>query len=109
MTSRTTKSLTSKILRSKRDSKTIDPMRFLSLVHIMDCMLQYCYLRFILLVFGFHTWLVMLSYAVLSAVQVFHLYDVVFGLCLSVRDVVSHPSRCDLTVTPRVTVLLIIH
>jgi hypothetical protein len=28
----------------------------------------------------------------------FHLYDVEFGLCLSVKDVVSHPSRCDLTV-----------
>jgi hypothetical protein len=27
----------------------------------------------------------------------FHLYDVEFGLCLSVRDVVYHPSRCDLT------------
>jgi hypothetical protein len=28
----------------------------------------------------------------------FHLYDVESGLCLTVRDVVSHPSRCDLTV-----------
>jgi hypothetical protein len=27
----------------------------------------------------------------------FHLYDVEFGLCLSVRDVVSHLSRCELT------------
>jgi hypothetical protein len=40
----------------------------------------------------------MLSHAVMSVVQVFHLYDVEFGLCLSVRDVVSHPSRCHLTV-----------
>jgi hypothetical protein len=39
----------------------------------------------------------MLSHAVLSVMQVFHLYDVEFGLCFSVRDVVSHPSRCDLT------------
>jgi hypothetical protein len=45
-----------------------------------------------------YTWFVMLSHVVLSVVQVFHLYDVEFGLCLSVRDVVSHPSRCDLTV-----------
>jgi hypothetical protein len=28
----------------------------------------------------------------------FHLYGVEFGLCLSVRDGVSHLSRCDLTV-----------
>jgi hypothetical protein len=28
----------------------------------------------------------------------FHLYDVEFGLCLSVRDMVSHPLRCELTV-----------
>jgi hypothetical protein len=28
----------------------------------------------------------------------FHLYDVEFALSLSVRDVVSHPSTCDLTV-----------
>jgi hypothetical protein len=27
----------------------------------------------------------------------FHLYDVEFGLCLSVRDVVSHPLRCEFT------------
>jgi hypothetical protein len=45
-----------------------------------------------------YTWLVMLSHAVVSVVQVFHLYDVKFGSCLSVRDVVSHASRCDLTV-----------
>jgi hypothetical protein len=29
--------------------------------------------------------------------HVFHLYDVEFGLCLSVTDVVCHPSICDLT------------
>jgi hypothetical protein len=40
----------------------------------------------------------MLSHVVLSVVQVFHLYDVEYSLCLRVRDVVSHPSRCDLTV-----------
>jgi hypothetical protein len=28
----------------------------------------------------------------------FHIYDVEFGLYLSVRAVVSHPSRCELTV-----------
>jgi hypothetical protein len=45
-----------------------------------------------------YTWLVMLSHVVLSTVQVSHLYDVEFGLCLSVREVVSHLPRCDLTV-----------
>jgi hypothetical protein len=43
------------------------------------------------------TLLVMLSHAILSVVQVFHLYDVEFGLRLSVRDVVSYPLRCNLT------------
>jgi hypothetical protein len=43
-----------------------------------------------------HNWLVMLSHAVLSVIQVFHPYDVEYGLCLSVSDVVSHPSRYDL-------------
>jgi hypothetical protein len=38
----------------------------------------------------------MLSHAVFSVVQVFHLYDVEYGLCLSVRDVVFHPLSCDL-------------
>jgi hypothetical protein len=28
-----------------------------------------------------HTWLVMISHVVMSVVQVFHLYDVEFGLC----------------------------
>jgi hypothetical protein len=37
----------------------------------------------------------MLSHAVLIVVQVIHLYDVEFDLCLSVRDVVYHPLRCD--------------
>jgi hypothetical protein len=45
-----------------------------------------------------YTWLVMFSHAVMSVVQVFQLYDVEFGLCLSERDVVFHSSRCNLTV-----------
>jgi hypothetical protein len=43
-------------------------------------------------------WVVLLSPVVLSVVQVFHLYDVEYDLCLSVRDVVFILSRCDLTV-----------
>jgi hypothetical protein len=50
------------------------------------------------MIVGFHTWLTMISPTVLSVVQVFHLCDVEYGLCLSVRDVVFHPSRCELTV-----------
>jgi hypothetical protein len=45
-----------------------------------------------------YTWLVMFSHAVLRVMQVFHLYGVDFGLCITVRDVVSHLLRCDLTV-----------
>jgi hypothetical protein len=41
--------------------------------------------------------MVLLSPIVMSVIQVFHLYDLNYGLCLSVRDVVSHPSRCELT------------
>jgi hypothetical protein len=40
----------------------------------------------------------MLSPTVLSVVQFFQHYDVEYGLCLNVRDVVFHPSRCELTV-----------
>jgi hypothetical protein len=44
-----------------------------------------------------YTLLVILSHVVMSVMHVFHLYDVEFGLCLSVTDVVCHPSICDLT------------
>jgi hypothetical protein len=44
-----------------------------------------------------HTWLVMLSHAVLSVVQVFHpLWCWVW--LVSLWEMVSHPSRCELTV-----------
>jgi hypothetical protein len=45
-----------------------------------------------------YTWLVMFSHAVLSVVQVFHLYDIQYSLCLTMRDVIFHPLRCDLAV-----------
>jgi hypothetical protein len=44
-----------------------------------------------------YTWLVMLSHAFMSAIQVFHHYDVEYGFCLCVRVVAFHPSRCELT------------
>jgi hypothetical protein len=40
----------------------------------------------------------MLNPVVLSVVQVFHLYNIEYDLCLDVRDVISHLSRCELTV-----------
>jgi hypothetical protein len=40
----------------------------------------------------------MLSPTVMSIVQVFHLYDVEYGLCHNMRVVVFHPLRCELTV-----------
>jgi hypothetical protein len=45
-----------------------------------------------------YTWLVMLSHAVMSVMQFFHLYDVEYELCLCESVVVTHPSRCELTV-----------
>jgi hypothetical protein len=74
----------------------IDPICFLSLVHTLACMHKLDYLSFIPLRFLF--WLVdLLSPAVFSIVQILHHYDVEYGLFLSVRDVVLHPSRCELT------------
>jgi hypothetical protein len=43
-------------------------------------------------------WAILLSRAVLTVVQVFHLYDVEYGLCLCESVVVFHPSWCELTV-----------
>jgi hypothetical protein len=40
----------------------------------------------------------MLSHTIMSVMQVFNLYDVEFCFCLSVRDIVTHHSRCDWTV-----------
>jgi hypothetical protein len=49
----------------------IDHMCFFSLVHILACVLLYCYQSLIPLGFGFHTWLVLLSHAVSRVIQVF--------------------------------------
>jgi hypothetical protein len=48
----------------------IDPMCFLSLVYTLVCMVQYCYLSLVLRIWV-HTWLVMLSHAVMSVIHVF--------------------------------------
>jgi hypothetical protein len=90
-------------LSSKRDSKASDPWPYWS--YVLSLSMSHIGMHALILLpkpYSFriwvYTWLVVLSHAVLSVVQVFYLYDIKFGLCLSVRDVVSHPSRCDLTV-----------
>jgi hypothetical protein len=71
----------------------IDPTCFLSLVHILACMLQYCYLSLIPLEIWVHSWLVMLNHAVMCVVQVFHPLWYWVGLCLCESVVVLHLSR----------------
>jgi hypothetical protein len=102
MTLRTSKSSTSRTLNSKRDSKVSDPWPYWSYVVSLSSL--HIGLHALILLpkpytfrIWVYTWLVMLSHVVLSVVQGFHLYDVEFSLCLSVRDVVSHPSRYDMT------------
>jgi predicted HAD superfamily Cof-like phosphohydrolase len=72
----------------------IEPMSLLSLVHILVCMLYFCYLSLILLGFGVHTWLVMLSHAVLSVIQVFPSFVMLGLACVFVR-VLWSPIRRD--------------
>jgi hypothetical protein len=63
----------------------IDLMCFLSLVYTLACMLQFCYLNLIFRIWV-DTWLVMLSHAVMSVIQVFSSF-VMFSLaCDFVRD-----------------------
>jgi hypothetical protein len=60
---------------------TLVPMCSLSLssIHVvLHALIHYLSLMFRIWV---QTWLVMLSHAVMSVVQSFHLYDVDFGLC----------------------------
>jgi hypothetical protein len=59
----------------------IDPICFLSIVHTLSYMHKLDYLSLIPIGFGFHTWLDLLSPAIMSVIQVLHLYDVEFGLC----------------------------
>jgi hypothetical protein len=67
----------------------IDPMCFLSLVYTLACMLYYCYLSLILRILV-HTWLVMLSHAVMSVIQVFPSFVMLSLAFVFVRD--GHPS-----------------
>jgi hypothetical protein len=66
----------------------IDPMCFLSLVYTLACMLQFCYLSLILRIWV-HTWLVMLSHAVVSVIQVFPSFVMLSLACVFVRDGLS--------------------
>jgi hypothetical protein len=63
----------------------IDLMCFLSLVYTLACMLQFCYLSLILRIWV-HTWLVLLSHAVMSVVQVFPSFVMLSLACVFVRD-----------------------
>jgi hypothetical protein len=64
----------------------IDPMRYLSLssIHIvMHALILYLSL---ILRFWVHTWLVMLSHAVMSVIQVFPSFVMLSLICVVVRD-----------------------
>jgi hypothetical protein len=63
----------------------VDPMWFISLVYTLACMLQYCYLSLILRIWV-HTWLILLSHAVINAVQVFPSFVMLSLSCVFVRD-----------------------
>jgi hypothetical protein len=90
---------------SKREARQVTLDHFdhmcslFSLVHILACMLYYCYLRLIPLGFGLSY---LVSYAELcsfeSHTSLSILCDVEFGLCLCESVVVVHPSRCEMTV-----------
>jgi hypothetical protein len=45
---------------------------------------------------GICIWVVMLSPAAMSVVQVFHIFDVEFSLCWVWRVLVFHPSWCEM-------------
>jgi hypothetical protein len=76
----------------------MDHVCFLSLVYILACMLLILIPKHYIFRIWVYTWLVMLSHTIMSVMQVFNLYDVEFCFCLSVRDIVTHHSRCDWTV-----------
>jgi hypothetical protein len=74
----------------------VDPICFLPLVTLLHAFLKLnTYLAFRIGIYG---WVELLSPIVMSVVQVFHLYDVEYGLCLCESVVVSQASRCELTV-----------
>jgi hypothetical protein len=67
----------------------IDHMCFLSLVYTLVCLLQYCYLSLIVRIW-IHNWLVMLSHAIMSVVQVLPSFVMLSLPCVFDRD--SLPS-----------------
>jgi hypothetical protein len=74
----------------------IDPICFLALVTHLHTLIglpiPYIYV-------GLGLWLVdLLSFAVMSVVRGFPSYMMLCLACVFVRVLVSHPSRCDLTV-----------
>jgi hypothetical protein len=75
----------------------IDPMCSLSLSSVHIALHAIILHLSLILRIWVNTWLVMLSLIVMSVKQAFHLYVVVFGLCYC-RELVFHPSRCEVTV-----------
>jgi hypothetical protein len=71
----------------------IDPMGILSLVYTLACMLYYCYLSLILRIWV-HTWLALLSHAVMSVVQVFPSFVMLSLAYVFVRDGLSSIEMC---------------
>jgi hypothetical protein len=76
----------------------IDPMCFLSLVYTLACMHLIGLPNLCTFRIWVYTWLVILSHAVLSVVQVLHLLWCQILACVLLRVVVFHPSRCELIV-----------
>jgi hypothetical protein len=103
MTSRTSRSSMSRILSSKQDKKASDPWPYWA--HVLSLYRSHIGLHALILLpkpytfrIWVYTWLVMLSHAVLSVIQVFHPLWCWVGLCLCESVVVFHPSRCEVTV-----------
>jgi hypothetical protein len=102
MTSRTSKSLASRTLSSKWDSKASDTWPYSS--YVLSLSSSHIGLHALILLAKPHTlgicvysWLVMLSHVVMSVVQVFHTLWCWVGLCLCESGVVFHPLRCEWT------------
>jgi hypothetical protein len=103
MTSRTSKISMSRTLSSKRDSKASDSWPYWS--YVLSPSSSHIGLHALILLpkhytfkIWVYTWLVMLSHAVLSVIQVFHPLWCWVGLCLCESVVVLHLSKCEMTV-----------
>jgi hypothetical protein len=74
----------------------IDPKCSLSFSSIHICMHALILSLSLILRIWVYTWLVMLSHAVMSVIQVFPSFEMLSFVCVFVSDG-HHPSRCDWT------------